>query len=174
MASFNPFDVAVYICLVIAFLTGFNAGLLRSLATIFGYVAAMAVAVAAAPFISQLAAEQWHLPALQNWMVLVAMFLAAGIIISALLRYVVSEIAGPEITSVDRILGAVLGIVRIVLLAVLIVIIFDRIIPPGREPGFLVDSKLRPLLSEAGRKGLRKLPPEVEVYIDRLKRQRGI
>ena len=70
MPSFNPFDAAVYICLVIAFIMGFNAGLLRSLATIFGYVAAMAVAVAAAPLLSRLATEQWHLPPLQNWMVL--------------------------------------------------------------------------------------------------------
>jgi membrane protein required for colicin V production len=174
MPSFNAFDATVYACLLVAFIMGFNSGLLRSLATIFGYLVAMAIAVAAAPFLSRLASEQLHLPPLQNWMALVAVFIVAGVIISAVLRYAVSEIAGPQVGPVDRILGAILGIVRIVLLAVLIVIIFDRIIPPGREPAFLVDSKLRPILSAAGRQGLRSLPPEIEGYIDRLKRERGL
>jgi membrane protein required for colicin V production len=174
MPSFNTFDVVVYACLFVAFITGFSSGLLRSLATIFGYLLAMAIAVAAAPFVPRLASEQLHLPPLQNWMVLIAVFVITGVVISAVLRYAVSEIAGPQVGPVDRVLGAILGIVRIVLLAVLIVIIFDRIIPPGREPAFLADSKLRPILSAAGRQGLRSLPPEIEDYIDRLKREREL
>ena len=67
-----------------------------------------------------------------------------------------------------------LGALRVALLAVLLVIIFDRIIPPGREPNFLKGSQWRPVLSTAGQQGLNTLPPEVEQYIDRLKRQRGI
>jgi membrane protein required for colicin V production len=174
MPSFNAFDVAVYACLLIAFIMGFNSGLLRSLATIFGYLVAMALVVAAAPFLLRLATEQWHLPPLQNWIVLLVVFLIAGVMISAVLRYAVSELAGPEVGPFDRVFGAVLGIVRVVFLAVLIVIIFDRIIPPGREPAFLAESKLRPILSAAGRQGLRSLPPEIESYIDRLKRERGL
>jgi membrane protein required for colicin V production len=146
MPSFNAFDVAVYVCLLIAFITGFNSGLLRSLATIFGYLVAMALVVAAAPFLLRLATEQWHLPPLQNWIVLLAVFLIAGVIISVVLRYAVSELAGPEVGPIDRMLGAVLG----------------------------ADSKLRPILSAAGRQGLRSLPPEIESYVDRLKRERGL
>ena len=165
----NPFDAAIYLCLVVAVIMGFNSGLLRSLATIFGYVAAMAVAVAAAPFASQLLGEQLHRP-VPGWAILVAMFLVAGVTIGALLRYVLSEIVGPDVSVLDRMLGAV----RILLVAVLIVVIFDHIIPADREPSFLAESRLRPILSQAGRQGLRSLPPEVESYIDRLKRERGI
>ena len=70
--------------------------------------------------------------------------------------------------------GAALGVVRIALLAVVMVMIFERIIPPNREPPWLSQSRLRPLLSAAGRQGLRVLPPDVMGYIDRLKKQRGI
>jgi len=176
MASFpfNPFDAAVYVCLVIAVLAGFNSGLLRSLASIFGYVAAMAVAVIGAPKLMPLARDQLHLAPDQNWIVLVALFLVVGIVISALLRYAVSEIVGPEVSPIDRLLGAFFGAVRVLLLALLMVLIFDRIIPAGREPSFLASSKLRPLLSQAGRQGLRSLPPDIEDYIDRLKRERGL
>jgi membrane protein required for colicin V production len=64
--------------------------------------------------------------------------------------------------------------VRIVLLAVLMVLVFDRLIPAGREPEFLKGSQLRPLLSEAGREGLRSLPPDIAETIDRLKREHGL
>jgi len=172
MPSFNLFDLAVYICLSLAFIAGFSSGLLRSLATIFAYVAGLGITVAAAPQITRIAAER--LPGVQSWVVLIAVFLLASVIIGAVLRHVIGEIAGPDISPLDRILGAVLGIARILFVAVLIVIIFDRIIPSGHEPSFLVGSRLRPVLSEVGRQGLRKLPPDIEDCIDRLKHERGL
>jgi uncharacterized membrane protein required for colicin V production len=47
--SMNPFDAAGYLCLFVAVVMGFVSGLLRGLATIFGYVAALGIAVAATP-----------------------------------------------------------------------------------------------------------------------------
>jgi membrane protein required for colicin V production len=62
----------------------------------------------------------------------------------------VGELIGPTVSATDRAAGAMLGAIRIALLAVLMVAIFDRISPPGREPAFLTGSKLRPILSAAG------------------------
>ncbi len=166
----NLFDGAVYLCLAIAVIAGFNSGLLRSLATIFGYLAAMALAVALTPFVI----AQFHIPPAQTWVAYVAVFFVAGLLLGALLRLAVSELIGPDVSAPDRIAGALLGAVRVGLLAVLIVVIFDRIIPAGREPAFLKGSQLRPILSQAGRAGLKSLPPDVADYIDRLKRERGL
>ncbi len=172
--SMNLFDAAVYLCLFVAVVMGFMSGLLRSLATIFGYLAAMGLAVALAPHLSPVLTGQFHLPPVQAWVVFAVAFLAAGIMLSALLRLAVNEMVGAKISIPDRVAGAALGAGRIGLLAVLIVIIFDRIIPPGREPAFLKGSQWRPVLSRAGQQGLQSLPPEVEDYINRLKRQRGL
>ena len=95
-------------------------------------------------------------------------------VLSALLRLAISEMVGADISIPDRLAGALLGAVRIGLLAVLMVVIFDRIIPADREPAFLTGSQLRPMLSKAGQAGLKSLPPDVTDFIDRLKRQRGI
>ncbi len=73
----------------------------------------------------------------------------------------------------DRITGALLGAGRVALLAVLIVVIFDRIIPANRQPAFLTESQLYPYLSTAGKAGMQALPREVTDYIDELKRERG-
>jgi membrane protein required for colicin V production len=166
----NPFDAAIYFCLFVAVVMGFISGLLRSLATIFGYLAAMALAVALTP----IAIAQFHVSPARTWVVYVAMFFVSGVLLGALLRRAVDEMVGPSVSIPDRVAGALLGAVRVGLLAVLIVVIFDRIIPPGREPAFLKGSQWRPVLSDAGRKGLKSLPPEVETYIDRLKRERGL
>lgn len=170
----NPFDIAIYLCLFAAVVMGFISGLLRSLATIFGYLAAMGLTVALAPQLSPLLTERFKLPPTLTWVVFAVGFVAVGIILSALLRLVISEMVSPTISIPDRVAGAVLGAVRVGLLAVLIVVIFDRIIPPAREPAFLKGSQWRPVLSQAGQAGLKTLPPDVAAYIDRLKRERGL
>jgi len=170
----NTFDAAVYLCLFLAVVMGFMSGLLRSLATIFGYVAAMALTVALAPRLAQLVTGPFKLPPAQTWVAFVLFFVAAGMAISALLRFSVRELVGEKISIPDRVAGAMLGAVRVVLLAVMLVLIFDRIIPAGREPAFLKGSQWRPVLSKAAQQGLRSLPPDIEAYIDRLKKERGL
>ena len=171
---FNAFDAAVYLCLAVAVIAGFRSGLLRSMAGIFGYLAAMALAVALAPPLSLLLTTRFQVEAAQTWVVFVVVFIVAGILLGALLRRAIGELVGTDVSAPDRMAGALLGAVRVGLLAVLIVVIFDRIIPAGREPAFLQGSKLRPVLSAAGQAGLRSLRPDVADYIDRIKRERGL
>ena len=52
----NSFDVVVYVGLIVALVTGFNAGLLRSAVTILAYVFAMPIAVWAMSMVSPAAA----------------------------------------------------------------------------------------------------------------------
>ncbi len=185
----NAFDLVIVAVAVVVIVMGFSAGLLRSLATILGYLIAAPLAVAIAPPLTTLISGQHIMPsdALsssqlssgqlwsgQIWLVLCVTFIAAGIIISALLRAAIGEFVGHDIGLFDRLAGAALGAVRIGLIAVLIVVIFDRVIPADRQPRFLADSRLRPYLSAAGQKGLQSLPPEIDEYIDQLRRRRGI
>ncbi len=170
----NLFDAAVYVCLAVAVVSGLRSGLLRSLATIFGYLAAAPVTVVAAPYLTPFLIAQFKVQPAQTGLVFAALFLAIGFILGVLLRLAVSEIVGPEIGLPDRVAGAMLGAIRVVLLAVLMVVIFDRIIPAGREPAFLTGSRLRPILTQAGQAGLKSLPSDIADTIDRLKKQRGL
>ncbi len=170
----NPFDAVVTAVMVVAVAIGFMSGLLRSLAAILAYLIAAPMAVAVTPRLTAFVAGQFTLPPEQSWIALFVVFVALGLVISALLRSLVDELAGEDIGLGDRVGGAALGVVRIFLVAVLIVVAFDRLIPADREPAFLAGSKLRPYLSAAGQKGLQTLPPEIEDYIDRVKRDRGL
>jgi membrane protein required for colicin V production len=170
----NLFDAAVYICLFVAVVSGFRTGLLRGLATIFGYLAAAPVAVVAAPYLTPFLIEQFKVPPAQNGLVFAGLFLVIGFVLGVLLRLAVSEIVGADINLPDRAAGAMLGAVRVILLAVLMVVVFDRIIPAGREPAFLAGSKLRPILSEAGQAGLKTLPSDIADTIDKIKKQQRL
>jgi membrane protein required for colicin V production len=170
----NPFDAIVYAALLIAVVLGFRSGFLRSMVTIVGYVAAVPIALAAAPVLSKLATAFLGLPPERNGFVLAGGFLLVGLALGALLRMGIDALVGPTVSAPDRMVGAMLGAARIGLLAVVVVLIFDRIIPPGREPAFLTGSTLRPVLSAAGQAGLQSLPPDIVALIDRLKQQHGL
>ncbi|HEY6255740.1 MAG TPA: CvpA family protein [Xanthobacteraceae bacterium] len=170
----NSFDAAVYAVMVVAVVTGFKAGLLRSMATIFGYVIAMPLAVSLTPLIAPILSDRLAGPLSQNQLLFFVVFFAIGILFAAVFRLAVSEFVGPSISLPDRLAGAMLGAGRIVLVAVTLVLIFDRIIPADRQPAFLSGSRLRPILLVAGQQGLKSLPPDVTAYIDQLKKDRRI
>ena len=170
----NSFDAVVYIGLVVAVVTGFNAGLLRSAVTILAYLIAMPIAVWAMSLISPRIGDHANSPLTQNSLLLFGIFLIVGIVLGKLMRMALDETVGPEAGLGDRIAGAVLGAVRVGLVAITLVLIFDQLVPADRQPAFLTGSHLRPLLSVAGQKGFKSLPPDVAASIDRLKKDRRI
>ncbi len=170
----NFFDAAIYLFALVAIVTGFNAGLLRSLATILAYAAAAPLAIAFSPRITSFLIERNFLTADKAAYVPFVVLLALGFVLGVLLRHAVAGLTGDHTVFIDRVLGAVLGAVRVALLGILLIVIFERMIPAGSEPSWLADSKLRPYFSAAGAAGLRALPPETAAYIDRFKKERGL
>jgi membrane protein required for colicin V production len=174
LLTMNIFDAAIYLGLVVAVVTGFNAGLLRSAVTILAYLIAMPVAVWAASLISPQIGSHANSPLAQNSLLLFGIFLIVGIALGKLMRMALDETIGAEAGIGDRLGGAALGAVRVGLVAVTLVLVFDQLIPSDRQPAFLKGSQLRPLLSAAGQRGFRSLPPELAATVDRLKRDRRI
>jgi hypothetical protein len=75
--STNTFDLAVYVCLFVAVVMGFMAGLLRGLATIFDYICGIGIAVAVTPKAISLLANYPKIPTPQTWVTFIAIFIAA-------------------------------------------------------------------------------------------------
>jgi membrane protein required for colicin V production len=168
----NSFDAAVSLGLVVAVVTGFNAGLLRSAVTILAYLIAMPIAISAMSLMPPHIGGNISSPLTQNSLLLFGIFLIVGIVLGKGMRMALDDTIGPGIG--DRLAGAALGAVRAGLVAITLVLVFDRLVPSDRQPAFLTGSQLRPLLSVAGQSGFRSLPPEVAATIDRLKKDRRI
>ena len=170
----NSFDAVVCVGLVIAVVTGFNAGLLRSAVTILAYLIAMPITVWMMSLVSSGVDGKLGSPWAQNSLLFFGIFLVAGIVLGKLMRMALDETIGTQAGLGDRLGGAVLGAVRVGLVAITLVLIFDSLVPSDRQPAYLAGSQLRPLLSAAGQKGFKSLPPEVAATIDRLKKERRI
>jgi membrane protein required for colicin V production len=168
----NSFDAAIFIGLIVAVITGFNAGLLRSGVTILAYLIAMPIAVWAMSLLSR--GDDSELDLAQNSPLFFGIFLIIGMVLGKFMRMAVDDLIGPSAGIGDRLAGAALGVVRVGLVAVTLVLVFDQLVPAGRQPAFLNGSQLRPLLSAVGQTGFKSLPPDVAAMIDRLKRERRI
>ena len=168
----NSFDAAICIGLLIAVVTGFNAGLLRSGVTILAYLIAMPVTVWAMSMLYRGSGIELSLT--QNSPFFFGIFLVIGLVLGKFMRMAVDDAIGPAAGIGDRLAGAALGVVRVGLVAITLVLVFDQLIPADRQPAFLNGSQLRPLLSEVGEKGFKSLPPDVTAMIDRFKREQRI
>jgi len=167
----NSFDAVVYVGLALAVVAGFKAGLLRSAVTILAYLIATPIAVW---IMSLLAPEIGGKQPAQTSLLFFGVFLVAGMVLGKSMRMALDETIGPGAGIGDRLAGAALGAIRVGLVAVTLVLIFDRFVPSDRQPAYLTGSHLRPLLLVAGQTGLRTLPPDLVAYIDRLKNDRRI
>jgi membrane protein required for colicin V production len=170
----NSFDAVVFLALIVATVSGFNAGFLRSAVTILAYLVAMPIAVWIMSLVSTGTDGKLGSPLLQGSPLLFGIFLITGIVLGKFMRMALDDTVGPQAGIGDRLAGAALGAVRVGLVAVTLVLIFDQLVPSDRQPKFLAGSQLRPLLSVAGQRGFKSLPPDVVAYIDRLKRDRRI
>jgi len=166
----NSFDAAVCGAMLAAVIMGFNAGLLRSAVTILAYLIAMPIAVWATSLVTYNAGG---LALTQNPLPFFGTFLVAGIVLGKLMRMMIDDAIGTETGIADRLSGAALGAVRVGLVAVSIVVIFDQIVPADRQPSYLVGSRLRPIFSAAGQMGLKSLPADLTAYVGRLKKTGG-
>jgi membrane protein required for colicin V production len=160
--------------LAVAVVTGFNAGLLRSAVTILAYLIAMPIAVWATSLMSPQFGGNPASPLAQNSLLFFGSFLVTGMVLGKMARMALDETIGPGAGLGDRLAGAALGAVRVGLVAITLVLIFDQLVPSDRQPAFLNGSQLRPLLSAAGQRGFKTLPLDVTAYIDRLKKERRI
>jgi membrane protein required for colicin V production len=170
----NSFDAVVYLALVVAMIVGFNAGLLRSAITILAYLLATPLALWLMSLLSPMIGRGASVSLTQSSLIFFGIFLAVGMLLGMLARTALNEVIGSEVGLGDRLAGAALGAVRVGLVATTLVLIFDQLVPADRQPAYLTDSQLRPLLSIAGRQGFKSLPPDVAAYIDRLKQDRRI
>src|SRR6202035_5938946 len=94
----------------------------------------------------------------------------SGMALAKMARMASDEPLGSEAGIGDRLAGALLGTARVGLVAITLVLIFDQLVPADRQPAYLTGSQLRPLLSMAGQRGFRSLPPEGAATIDRIKK----
>src|ERR1700676_4770807 len=112
-------------------------GSCAALVTILAYLVAMPIAVWVMSLVSSGVQGNLGSPWSQNSPLLFGLFLMIGIVLGKLMRMALDEAIGSEAGIADRLAGAVLGAVRVALVAVTLVLIVDSLVPSDRQPAFL-------------------------------------
>src|ERR1035437_346978 len=110
----------------------------------------MPIAVWAMSLVSPETDGKFSSPLIQNSLLFFGIFLIAGMVLGKLMRMALDETIGPGAGIGDRLAGAALGALRVGLVAITVVLIFDQLVPIDSQPAYLAGSQLRPLLSAAG------------------------
>ncbi|MDR3468803.1 MAG: CvpA family protein [Xanthobacteraceae bacterium] len=110
--SINSFDVGMLLALAVSAVAGWRAGLIRSLASILGYLSAAPLAVAVSSRVSApggaLGAIEASGAGIGDFGTFLAILLAAGLLIGALLRFAADDLFGRGVHPADRAGGALL------------------------------------------------------------------
>ena len=172
-AAMNPFDAVVTAAVILGVVLGFMSGCCAAWRQSLAISSPRRLPLRLRPRIVPLRRATRHCP---GQCVAAAVSISrAGVDLGALFRNGVDEFIDAMSALFDRVAGAVLGAVRILLVAVLIVVVFDRIIPADRQPPFCSARSCGPICQRAGQKGLQShCRPTSTRYIDRLKRERGL
>ena len=108
-------------------------------------------------------------------MLFFGIFLVAGIVLGKLMRMALDDSIGTEAGIGDRLAGAALGAVRVGLVAITLVLIFDQLVPTGSPAG--IPDRLAAAAAVVGRPGKRvssRCRRMSRPIIDRLKKDRRI
>ncbi len=163
----NSFDAVIYVGLIVAVVTGFNAGLLRSAVTILAYLFAMPIALWAMSMVSPAVAGKLDSPWAQNSVLFFAIFLAAGIVLGKIARMAaLFDAIGTETGILDRLAGAVLGAVRAGLVAITLVLIFDQLVPADRQSAFPTACICDCPVDRRAKGAPKSLPPGCDAHIE--------
>jgi membrane protein required for colicin V production len=139
------FDIAVIIALILSGVWSFCRGLIRELVSLLGLVAAAVLAVrgypAVADVLTPFIAVEWVRQAI-GFALIFLVVMAVAMICSTLLRLVIRTVG---LSLLDRLLGGLFGLAKVVLVVSVLLIMASKFFPPETAQ-LAAESVLAPLL----------------------------
>lgn len=155
------FDISVTIALILSGVWGLYRGLIRELLSLVGLVAAAVLSIRGYPYGANLLAPfitaAWVRQAVSFALIFLAVMVVAKVC-SILLHLIIRTVG---LSLLDRLLGGLLGLVKIVLLASVLLITASKLSPPVTAQ-LAAESTLAPLLFHS----VALLAPFIEPYTD--------
>jgi membrane protein required for colicin V production len=157
------FDISVTIALILSGVWSFSRGLIRELLSLLGLVAAAVLSIRGYPYGANLLAPfitlEWVRQAVSFALIFLVVMLVAKV--CSLLLHLILHTVG--LSLLDRLLGGLLGLVKVVLLASVLLIMVNRF-SPAVTAQLAAESTLAPLLFRSAA----FLAPFIEQYTDEM------
>ncbi len=155
----NEFDLGVIVFILLSALFAFARGFVKEVLSVIAWFGASLAALYAFPYLRPLALRFTPSPEVADATSSLIAFVLALVILSFITAAVARRVKESPLSPIDRTLGLVFGLARGALLAVLIFIALNTVLPAlGAVPPWFSQARTRPLLME-GADALRKLAP---------------
>ena len=155
----NEFDLGIIVFVGLSGLFAFARGFVKEVLSIIAWFGASLAALYAFPYLRPLALRFTPSPEVADATSSLIAFVIALVILSFITAAVARRVKESPLSPIDRILGLIFGLARGALLAVLIFIALNTVLPAlGAVPPWFSQARTRPLLME-GADALRKLAP---------------
>lgn len=152
------FDLLAGAILLVSGLMGFARGATREVTGAAAFVLALLAAFAALRFSAPLAHRVFATPWVAKWAAVIAGFLLVYVLLRAAFGALVRGVRSAGLSSLDRALGAAVGLTRGVVAIGLAALLLDTVMPADRAPAWLAGARLYPLAEASGHM-LRGLAP---------------
>jgi membrane protein required for colicin V production len=162
----NPVDIAVVVVVLLSAALAFMRGFVREVLAIFGWIGAALAAVFGFPYLQPFVRLYVESRLLADVAAGVGLFLV-GLILFSLLNHAISQrVRRSSVSSVDRSLGFLFGLVRGAFLLCLAWLALAWLMPPDKRPDWLNEARATPLL-ERGAELIRRAIPGVPAPEDK-------
>ena len=146
----TAFDLLAGGVLLVSGLIGFWRGATREVTGAIAFVLALVVAIAASPLTARLMAHLISAPWLAHWAGVAGGFLLVYCLLLIGFGTLVRGVRQTGLSSLDRALGAGVGLARGLVVVGLAMLLIDWVAPPTRAPGWLAGARLYPLAEASG------------------------
>jgi len=154
------FDYIAGALLLISGLMGYARGATREVTTVIAFVLAAIVTVFGLRFTGPIARHAIHTAWIANTVAILALFIVVYVILRLIGGALTRSVRGTVgLSSLDRILGFAIGLVRALVIMGAFSLLMGAATPPERMPGWITKAKLYPLASAAG-DALRTFAPQ--------------
>ena len=155
----NEFDLGVIVFIGLSGLFAFARGFVKEVLSIIAWFGASLAALYAFPYLRPLALRFSPSPEVADAASSLIAFIVALVILAFITAAVSRRVKDSPLSAIDRTLGLVFGVARGALLAVLIFIALNTVLPAlGAVPPWFSQARTKPLLAE-GASALRQLAP---------------
>ncbi len=153
------YDLIALTILGVSLLVGFVRGALREVTTVIAFLLAVVIALLSLRLTTPIARAAVHPAWAATAVAVVVVFLGAYVILRLLAGALGRSVRDTAaLGTLDRLIGAGLGLTRGLVLMGLFNLLFHAVTPPERAPAWITQAKLYPV-AEASAKALRLLAP---------------
>jgi len=155
----NEFDLGIIVFVGLSGLFAFARGFVKEVLSIIAWFGASLAALYAFPYLRPLALRFTPSPEVADAASSLIAFIIALVILSFITAAVARRVKDSPLSAIDRTLGLIFGVARGVLLAILVFIALNTVLPAlGAVPPWFSQARTKPLLAQ-GANALRQLAP---------------